>query len=103
MIIFIFTVKVQNSSTKLISHRLQCIFMLTRSSVSCNTETDNIYFVIVVKLGNRGTYYLINMRFGLRTFYILQFKLLQTFEKATFPLTSMVTLPKHCQKVVQLF
>ena len=30
--------------------------------------------------------------------YIQQFKILGNFEKATFPLTSMVTLPKKCPK-----
>ena len=29
-------------------------------------------------------------------FYIQQFEILGNFEKVTFPLTSMVTLPKNC-------
>ena len=35
-------------------------------------------------------------------FHVLQFKVLGNFEKATFPLTSMMTLPKKCPKKKQV-
>ena len=38
------------------------------------------------------------MKFRLLTFEKLKFKVKRNFEKDSFPLTSMVTLPKDCQK-----
>ena len=64
---------------------------------------DNNYFDVVVKLNDRGTHCTIYIKSRLCNFHIPLFKILQIFEKVIFPLTSIVTLPKNCQKNVAKF
>ena len=59
---------------------------------------DNDYFDFVVKLYGRCAHCTIEIKICFCTFHIPQFKVLPIFEKVIFPLTSMVTLPKNCQK-----
>ena len=59
-------------------------------------NSNNLLFV--VNLNNKCVYCIILMEFRPCIFHIQQFKLLQHFENATFPLTLMVICPKIVKK-----
>ena len=77
-----------------------CVRACVRACVCvcvCVIPRLNINSFIFAVTGNNRCMFCTLMKFRLRIFKIQQFKLLQNFKNAIFPLTSWVTLSKSCQ------
>ena len=84
--------RTKSNSIELISQKLSCISMFTRSRIS---RWNYKSFVMVIKLNNRCTQYATKMNFWLPTVQIQKLILWRYFENGTFPLTSMASSHKR--------